>query len=462
MTLTLRIENYDTLEDGGPTWITLNQAGANIGRRSAMDWVLPDPAKHISGHHFDIAFRDGTYWLSDVSTNGTFFQGQRHRLDGPQQLHGGERLVVGHYIIAVELAGGGVGTPPPDPAQSVHGWTVGPSSRPPEEGDPWDFGGDQANPVNPLPTPASDPHHLDDVAQEFVPLQRPTMPPGAQALPVQQPQPGQQSVQLQQPPAGDYGQNVQQPPSVQTGAPQVSHPPFVPPPSAQPEPVAAPIAAPIQPIPQPVAPPPMQPQPVQAAPIGDLGQAMLDAFCRGAGLNPANAQGVDPLQLAEALGQATRAASDEIMQMLQDRANVKQFTRGGERTMRSATGNNPMKFLPESGQALEAMFLNPRDGFMSGPDGFENALKDLRMHQMAVFAALQPALAEVLKGMSPDEIEGRTTSSGGLLGGSKSKHWDTYIKRWDEKAGQGDHGMLDAFLQAFSRAYMDASMRHGS
>lgn len=461
MTLTLRIENYDTLEDGGPTWITLNQAGANIGRRPAMDWVLPDPAKHISGHHFDIAFRDGAYWLTDVSTNGTFFQGQRHRLEGPQQLNGGERIVVGHYIIAVELAGGGVGRPEPE-ASSVHGWTIGPSARPPEEGDPWDFGGDQMDPVNPLPTPASDPHHLDDVAQDFVPLQRPTMPPGAQSIPIQVPGAGPQAMPLQQPPQADYGQAVQQPPAAPGGMAQVSHPPFVPQPGPAVAPPAPAVAAPPpQPVPQPVTPPPM-PAPAAAPPqSGDFGQAVLDAYCRGAGLNSMVAQGVDPIQLAELLGRATRAAADEVMQMLQDRANVKQFTRGGERTMRSATGNNPMKFLPDSVQALEAMFLQPRDGFMNGPDGFENALKDLRMHQMAVFAALQPALAEVLKGLSPDEIEGRTTNSSNILGGGKGKHWDTYTKRWDEKAGQGDHGMLDAFLTAFSRAYMDAAMRNG-
>ena len=76
---------------------------------------------------------------------------------------------------------------------------------------------------------------------------------------------------------------------------------------------------------------------------------------------------------------------------------------------------------------------------------------------MAVFAALQPALAEVLRGLAPDDIEGRESTSGNLLGSGKGKHWDTFVKRWDEKAKQGDHGMLDAFLLAFSRAYTEAS-----
>lgn len=439
MTLTLRIDNYDTLESGGPTWITLNQRGASIGRRAAMDWVLPDPAKHISGHHFDVAFRDGSYWLTDVSTNGTFLDGQRHRLEGPTRLEGGERLIVGHYVIAVEVTLDPAQTP--QPSASVHGWTVGVSSPAPDESDPWDLGDGPLNPVNPLPGPGNNPHHLDEVAQDFVPLQRPTIPPGQVGLPVQTP------------PTEGYGQGVQQPPAAPAGAGPVSHPPFVPPPTHQPNVGPFPGAPHHAPTPQPVA--VRAPEP-QVAP-DDMGRAVLQAFCQGAGLNPADAAGVDPVALAEALGRMVRLSADEIMRMLQDRANVKQFTRGGERTMRSATGNNPLKFLPDSGQALETMFLKHRDGFMTGPDGFENALKDVRLHQVAVFAALQPALARVLEGLAPDDIEGRDTDSSAILGSGRGRHWDTFVKRWDEKAGQGDHGMLDAFLQAFSEAYMEAS-----
>ena len=85
MTLSLRIENYDVLENGGPASITLDRKGCSIGRGSAMDWVLPDPMRIVSSHHCDIAFRDNAYWLTDVSTNGTFLQGQSHRLDGPHR-----------------------------------------------------------------------------------------------------------------------------------------------------------------------------------------------------------------------------------------------------------------------------------------------------------------------------------------------------------------------------------------
>lgn len=395
MTLRLRIDNFDTLDDGGPTWIDLDQRGAHVGRRTSMDWVLPDPGKHVSGHHFDIQFANDSYWLRDMSTNGTFFQGSHHRIEGAVPLRGGERLIVGHYLIAVELTG-----PATQPGDQ---WDSGTQSTIADDSDPWDFGSAALQPVNPLPPPAHDRHRLDDMAQDFIPIDRP-MPP-----PVEAPKP------VPMPPLTTPAETVIQPP--------------------------------------PRAPEPAPPQPAQNADI-------MAAFCRGAGLAPEAVEGVDPEALMEALGKSTRLTVDEIMAMLRDRANVKQFTRGGERTMRSATGNNPMKFLADAEQAFDALFVRPRPGFMMGAEGFESALGDLRRHQAAVFAALQPALAEVLEGLSPEEISERGETASGLLAGSKrGRNWDAFVALWDEKSSAGDHGMLDLFLQAFARAYAEAAAR---
>jgi type VI secretion system protein ImpI len=221
---------------------------------------------------------------------------------------------------------------------------------------------------------------------------------------------------------------------------------------------------PAVPMPHPLTAPPPQPQapafpsPYQPPPAG--GQDFVRAFCEGAGLDPADFSGVDGERMARELGGAVRNATAEIMLLLRDRAAVKQFTRGGERTMRSATGNNPMKFLPDAEQIIEAMFLRRRDGFMEGAESFGNALADIRRHQAAFFAALQPALAAVLSGLSPDEIEDGAGS--GILGGaSKGKLWETYLQRWDARAEAGEHGMLDAFLDAFARHYAAAVGKAG-
>ncbi|WHZ37990.1 type VI secretion system-associated FHA domain protein TagH [Sagittula sp. MA-2] len=547
MTLVLRIENFDQLENGGPTSLRLDGHGASVGRRASMDWSLPDPSKMISGHHFDITFEGGTYYLTDVSMNGTFVDGQRHRLEGKLALRGGERLIVGHYIVGVEVQQA-AGAAAPDP-----------------DDDPWGAFG-SPNPSNMQPVSGGRGAGLDALNDGFIQVQRPSasaglktetslqlpmhntpVPGSAPSVshnqgslqtpsgwgPPQQPAPPQHPSEPQPayvptlgrdgpqeparpperhaPPPGDVppytpslGQDVPQdphtpayqpslgqetpPPSAPANPPQArqmpQHEDFSPeyrPPEHPPEeprramsPSQIPMPRPMPPQPSPSAQPrpeprPVSPQPAAPAPGpapsaagggGDVGPA-LRAFCEGAGLDPKAVKSENAVQLMHMLGRCVRIATEETMMMLKARADVKNFTRGGVRTMLSANANNPMKFMPDSQQALELMFVAPRDGFMMGPDSFKDALGDIRQHQEAVFRALQPALAEVFRGLSPEEIEAACESTGSnLLGGKRSgKQWPTYVERWDEKAQAGEHGILDAFLQAFAKAYAEANNR---
>jgi len=114
MTLILAIENFDRLPDGGPVRFQARARGIDIGRDAHLDWTLPDPDRVISSKHCEIRFRDGGYWLTDVSTNGTFLNGSQQRLAAPTRLKGGDRLTIGRYVIGVTLEG----EPAPSPAAS--------------------------------------------------------------------------------------------------------------------------------------------------------------------------------------------------------------------------------------------------------------------------------------------------------------------------------------------------------
>lgn len=402
MTLTLRIENFDMLDDGGPTWLTLDQRGASVGRRSSMDWVLPDPDKRVSSHHFDVTFRDGAYWLTDMSTNGTYLADSYHRIEGTIRISGGERIIVGHYLIVANLAGENEATPNPFSETSP---SVGP-----EETDPWNLAGNPLEPVNPLPPPTVNNHHLDDVAFDFVPLQRPDQRPASFAQ--------------EQPPA----------------------------PQPMPTEVHAAGQPPVQPLERPGA----------NAPITDKSaDAVLAAFLRGAQLPDDAGRDVDPVQLAEALGVTLRGVTEQVMAMLRDRAYLKQSLRTSDRTMTTRTGNNPLKFMENANEALDALFLTQRDGFTMAPDSFEGALQDLHSHEAALVAALQPALSNLLSGLSPEEIAGQEEGAGKRFSGSKkSRNWDKFVATWDDKASAGDNGMLDAYLKVFIEVYIAAASRN--
>ncbi len=106
MGLTLTIENETSLPDGGPLSVSVSgKRGLDIGRDQHLDWTLPDPTRGISAKHCEVRYRDGGYWLYDVSTNGTFLNGSDGRLKEPHRLRDGDRLTIGQYIIAVTLDG---------------------------------------------------------------------------------------------------------------------------------------------------------------------------------------------------------------------------------------------------------------------------------------------------------------------------------------------------------------------
>ena len=104
MTLTLRIENETSLPDGGPLSVSIaGKRGVDIGRDPYLDWTLPDSTRFISGKHCEVRWHDGGYWLHDISTNGTFLDGEDSRLRAPHRLRNGDRFLIGRYIIVAEL-----------------------------------------------------------------------------------------------------------------------------------------------------------------------------------------------------------------------------------------------------------------------------------------------------------------------------------------------------------------------
>lgn len=346
-TLALLIENHDATDTGVAARVEVPRSGFQAGRGPAMDWVLADASRHISGHHFDIRYDDG-WWLHDLSTNGVFLQGQTQRLAGPYRLSHGDRFRVGHYIIVALI-----------------------NAR-------TDLG-----PIRPGSLPSFAPH-----PKGFLPGN----------------------------PDHDGGAHAGSDTAIPAAAAQ-----------------------------------------------GDDGcddRAVMRAFCAGAGLAPDACDGLDPQAFGHALGMAVRSSTEHIMMALQDRSAAKLFTDAGAYTMLGGDNNNPLKFMPDAVQALEVMFLRPRDGFMAGPEAMDQALADLRLHNVAVFSAMQPAVMELLEDLSPAAIRDRTQTEGGGIA-AKARWWDCYAESWDQEAGQVDDGVLERFTRIFTNLYSGLIRRQG-
>jgi type VI secretion system protein len=105
MAIKLRVisEQYRDLGDSRSRVFGVN--GGTVGRAPDNDWVLPDPRRVVSGHHFQVLFHGGKYWLVDTSTNGVFVNDAEEpaSVAGRTELRDGDRLRMGDYDILVSV-----------------------------------------------------------------------------------------------------------------------------------------------------------------------------------------------------------------------------------------------------------------------------------------------------------------------------------------------------------------------
>src|SRR5437763_15560118 len=86
---------------------TSSVEGGTIGRSADNDWVLPDPLRYVSAHHARVQFREGHFYLQDVSTNGVYVNDDMEPLArhgaGGYRLADGDVLRMGEYHIVAAL-----------------------------------------------------------------------------------------------------------------------------------------------------------------------------------------------------------------------------------------------------------------------------------------------------------------------------------------------------------------------
>ncbi|TPJ83044.1 type VI secretion system-associated FHA domain protein TagH [Mesorhizobium sp. B2-6-2] len=102
MFISLQISNVDRLPAGTAASYAARDRSFEIGRENC-DWTLSDPDKFISGRHCEVRYQAGSFWLYDLSRNGTFVNGSSQRMSGPHRLAQGDRLLIGRYVVGVSI-----------------------------------------------------------------------------------------------------------------------------------------------------------------------------------------------------------------------------------------------------------------------------------------------------------------------------------------------------------------------
>jgi type VI secretion system FHA domain protein len=414
--------------------------GGTIGRSLESDWVLPDGQRYLSSRHASIDFRSGSYYIVDTSTNGVYVNESEQPVGrgNPQRLFTGDRLRIGEYEMSVEI------TDEDDTRETLlddrHVDPVTKAQRVPPP-DPT-----RADMVAPHEITAVGIEMLINEEAEISQIQRVNKANAA-------------SLRLED----DFARtkpHTQPPrtPDADEQPPKRSEPPPV---SAAAR-VAQRASAAAKPAP---AVPATRPAPAAAAAQGSA--AALDAFYRGAGLQPLRVDDRQAEQVLQRLGQIMREVVLGLSDNLHVRAEHKNLM-GVPTTTIEPQNNNPLKFSASVEEALNNLLFRDSAEYLSAVDAVRETFGDVKQHQQLLLSAVRTAVVDYIGRLDPEELENKIGRGNSLLGAAnKLRYWDLFKDLFEVvsqcQPGQFPHQFIEELARAYeleeSRAAASAASR---
>ncbi len=448
MALHLKIVSRHRQGLGERAAMEFSHHGGTIGRSLESDWVLPDGQRYLSSRHASIDFRSGSYYIVDTSTNGVYVNESEQPVGrgNPQRLFTGDRLRIGEYEMSVEITdeddtretllddrhvdpvSKAQRVPPPDPTRAdmvaPHEITaVGIEMLINEEAEI-----SQIQRINQANVAGL---RLEDDFARTKPHAQPPRTPDADEQPPKAAAPA---------PLGAAAPKRSEPPPVSAAAHVTQRA------SLAAKPAAAVPAA--------------RPAPATSAAQGSA--AALDAFYRGAGLQPLRVDDKQAEQVLQRLGQIMREVVLGLSDNLHVRAEHKNFMRVPTTTIQPQN-NNPLKFSASVEEALNNLLFRDSAEYLSAVDAVRETFGDVKQHQQHLLSAMRTAVVNYIGRLDPEELEHKIGRGNSLLGAAnKLKYWDLF-KDLFEVVSQCQPGQFPhQFIEELGRAYELEESRAGS
>ena len=152
-------------------------------------------------------------------------------------------------------------------------------------------------------------------------------------------------------------------------------------------------------------------------------------------------------------------AIDALMDVLRARAELKNSFRMPA-TLIQRSENNPLKFAPDAGEAVKKLLAPPNSTFLSGTAALNDAVVDIRNHQMAMLAGVRSAFESLLEHFDPARIEQDPEANVRRLPlGNRPRYWERYKEQFEIMTRNPDECFRRLFGDAFARAYEDQLVR---
>jgi type VI secretion system FHA domain protein len=390
--------------------------GGTIGRSADNDWVLPDPMRYVSAHHARVQFREGHFYLQDVSTNGVYVNDDMEPLakrgSSGYRLTNGDMLRIGEYHIVAALESQREPPPEEDPVAaavptSIH--ALRSLAYPPER----DIGAALNLDELLVPDPRRDP-----------------------ALPV-----------------NIYGQSVESGPVRKLAEPEVVLVDEV-----RPAPVPAAAESHGERMARLAEVVSREPKNGNGAMVLADVHTGLDAFCRGAGIDPeqlpADAQG----RLLHLAGRLFR----EMLVGLKDLERTRVNTRNRYRIESPAReADDPRPSLADSmvEELLIALLVQHESRRLDSVQWLRELLDEAKLHEKATAQATRAAFIEFLDRLDPAELETRferAARRGKGRSADKAQYWELFVTFYRNLIEMPADHLPHTFVEAFGAAYREA------
>lgn len=446
---------------------TIGTQGGSIGRNEDNLWMLDDPERYLSGRHCAFSFDNGQFYITDLSTNGTFYNGSPDPMGkgSKQPVRDNDRFAVGDYEFSIQLkldsaspqVNDGFAASPFDDELSgpSSGFAASPFASELDAGSDVLMPGysQETDPLQALDKAGSERGGQDsagDIAGGDLfsaSTQADHVDPLNQQLDWPQPAgTGSASSNIGSVIPDDWDDDVAE----TSAAPSMQQPA-----SSQLNETNARLEAEIERLQQQVS--SLQKQldqrPASTASVGQVSHTVITAM----GLDASKLDGEEIERINQQVGEAIREMVQGLMQVLGSRSAIKNEFRMNVTTIQPVE-NNPLKFSANLADALDNMFVKQGNAYKKPVEAVRASFDDIAEHQMAVLAGIREAFRALIDRFDPIQLEQRFAKQHKgslLLGSQKARNWEAYSDYFNELAGDIDKSFQYLFGDGFVRAYED-------
>lgn len=467
MRLTLKVLSYCESPPVDEKVRHFDQFPIIIGRSVNCDYSLKDPSRYISSNHAVISEVQGQLSIEDTSANGVFINGSPEPVGRgqSQRLAKGDSLAIGDYKLDISISSHSAAASPGQPADPFDDFNF-PDTPPVPPYDP--FRG-KAQDWTPPSDQHNDPFFDDTPSEDITPEPRVSNPPDWASWVSEDPSTAEQN------PA--HRQENQQPPAASAppasdrddldwlpGSREHTHTPD----PGQRRGDAANRATREIPLA-----PGEDRSPVRDASGSpntagaESGRARLynDTpmpshalmhILKGAGVSADDLPAMNDAESLEHIGELLAQMVDAMMVLLQSRAELKNVIRS-DRTTLTRTGNNPLKFSVHPSDALTRLLSDSNDGYMPSGEAIQEAIDDLKQHQLAMLDGMKASVKSLLLQFNPDRLSKKLEKTGGISANipitREAKLWALFCDQYDAISDEAVNDFGDLFGKEFRKAY---------